>query len=335
MYGFVASIFFMVLGGAFASQPEPCRKFYSEQKYVAALYVCGALAKIGDPYAQLRLGKMYEDGLGVQKDSRKALEYYFKADNQNVKLARYVIGLYCLKNKEDKGSNDKACKRLDHYAYKDKDPVGMSLIGAELIRNGKISEGFRLMEQSAESEYPLAMFTLGIMAQQKDYYRSYVWLKLAQKFRDEQAIANKENDLESIMYSKVNETFKNNGVYLQKAIGQLTSDEIKKADLEVANWHKYSADNYDKAVSAFLMRNLYYPTNLKGKIEKPIEVTFFIGRDGTLISHDYANQAVVFPELRNALDEIIRKLPNFPKAPKDYKPRENKLNFDISIVFAE
>lgn len=52
-----------------------------------------ARANQGNDHAQFYLAKRYQKGIGIQQDSRKAIEWYTRAANQNVTPAQLNLGI--------------------------------------------------------------------------------------------------------------------------------------------------------------------------------------------------------------------------------------------------
>jgi TPR repeat protein len=72
---------------------------YNTGNYVRALEKLVPLAEAGDSRAQLMLGVMYEDGNGVSRDIRQAIEWYRKAADQNNAEAQSFVGIMTRKAK--------------------------------------------------------------------------------------------------------------------------------------------------------------------------------------------------------------------------------------------
>ena len=58
---------------------------------VNAIYKVNAI--LGNANAQFNLGWMYYDGRGVEKDYKKAIEWYTKSAEQGVAVAQYNLGV--------------------------------------------------------------------------------------------------------------------------------------------------------------------------------------------------------------------------------------------------
>jgi hypothetical protein len=64
----------------------------NNQPAVGALEECRNLAEAGNTEAQYKLGKMYEEGLGVPQDSKLAAKWYLKAAEKGNGQAQYKMG---------------------------------------------------------------------------------------------------------------------------------------------------------------------------------------------------------------------------------------------------
>ena len=92
-------VLFLLLSGAQASDPESQEAdglndglaAQSRGDYEEALRVLDRLARQGDRVAQVNLGRMYEDGLGVPKDFERATELYRKAWEQGDLYAEFKL----------------------------------------------------------------------------------------------------------------------------------------------------------------------------------------------------------------------------------------------------
>ncbi|AML49408.1 hypothetical protein AYM02_08905 [Coxiella burnetii] len=67
--------------------------------YKEAFQSLSRVANYGYAQSLFRLGQMYENGLGVQKDPETAFQLYMKAAEQNYLKAQYAIGTYYLQGK--------------------------------------------------------------------------------------------------------------------------------------------------------------------------------------------------------------------------------------------
>ena len=78
---------------AFAQTFEDARKAFEKQDYQTALRILHELAEQGDAQAQLNLGSLYTNGLGVPKNNVEAANWTRKAANQGLPQAQVLLGL--------------------------------------------------------------------------------------------------------------------------------------------------------------------------------------------------------------------------------------------------
>jgi hypothetical protein len=69
---------------------QRANNLYEQGRYTEALPLYQNLAEQGNVDAQMSLGAMYHNGLGVAKDEQKAGEWYLKAAEQGSKIARFI-----------------------------------------------------------------------------------------------------------------------------------------------------------------------------------------------------------------------------------------------------
>lgn len=65
---------------------------YKKKDYKTAAREIRKLAEKGDPRAQVNLGSLYENGQGVKRNERLAVEWYAKAAEQGDVNAQYNLG---------------------------------------------------------------------------------------------------------------------------------------------------------------------------------------------------------------------------------------------------
>ena len=74
-------------------QLQQAHKLYNEKKYEEAFVAYERLAWEGNADAQTSLGYMYQQGEGVSRDLKKAIEWYEKAIEQEQPYALFNLGL--------------------------------------------------------------------------------------------------------------------------------------------------------------------------------------------------------------------------------------------------
>jgi hypothetical protein len=83
----------LLSGNALAGGLRGLRTAYARKDYKAALQPCLSLAEHGDARAQLSLGGMYYNGLGVQQDYAEAAKWTRKAAEQGYTPAQADLGV--------------------------------------------------------------------------------------------------------------------------------------------------------------------------------------------------------------------------------------------------
>lgn len=66
--------------------------YHQQQNYPEALYYYQQAAKLGDVWSQYLLGKMYEDGKGIELNMRQAANWYVQAAKQGHSKAQATLG---------------------------------------------------------------------------------------------------------------------------------------------------------------------------------------------------------------------------------------------------
>ncbi len=110
-----------------------------------------ARAGEGDMESQYDLGKMYTEGVGVDTDMKKAIDWYEKAAVQGYEKAQYKLGLIYYSDGNGKKDQPRA---------------------------------FKLFKEAAEKDYPAAQFYLGKMyasgqGVKRDYEKAMEWFSKA------------------------------------------------------------------------------------------------------------------------------------------------------------
>lgn len=80
-----------IAGPVFQDDKSECRRLLDAKHYSDALRVCGKSAKDGDAAAQFNLSFIYSNGLGVNKDSVKALKWLNASAVKRYPPAEYAL----------------------------------------------------------------------------------------------------------------------------------------------------------------------------------------------------------------------------------------------------
>lgn len=77
-----------------------------------------AAAVEGDAVAQIQLGNVHEEGLGVPQDYGKAIEWYQKAAKQGNAIAQYNLGVIYYNQKNDYYDFERPCTGINKRRVK-------------------------------------------------------------------------------------------------------------------------------------------------------------------------------------------------------------------------
>lgn len=82
------------LGPAWAGELRQGVSAFRQGDYETAVLILKKLARQGDPYAQFSLGAMYDDGRGLPRNLKLALQWYKRAGAQGLADAQYMAGYF-------------------------------------------------------------------------------------------------------------------------------------------------------------------------------------------------------------------------------------------------
>jgi|TARA_R110002126_G_scaffold1177_1_gene6991 enhanced entry protein EnhC len=117
-------------------------------------------ASLGDPTAQFALGQLYQQGHGVTKDLKKAVDYYMQAVDQQDLQAEYTLGLFYFNGEDGQHDYQQALGWLNDAAFKG-NPESQYMLGRLLERGFQTPEGEWVVKPNrdrAMSMYSLAAF---------------------------------------------------------------------------------------------------------------------------------------------------------------------------------
>lgn len=132
------------------------------------------LAEKGDPEAQTKLGVAYSTGTNIEKDKKKAAEWYGKAADQGYAYGQWNLAFLYVRGEGVSVDNDKARELFlkaaeQNFAPAEYDLGMMHLYGIGGKRDRK--EALKWIRKSAEQGYPDAlafMRTQGEMKKQEE-----------------------------------------------------------------------------------------------------------------------------------------------------------------------
>ncbi|GEM_PF-121824 len=168
---------------------------YERGDFAAALLELRPLALKGASEAQLRLGMMYYNGHGVQRDYVEAVKWYRKAAEQGSSLAQYNLGLMYQKGQGVPKSLSEAVRWFRKAAEQGNSAAQFYL--GFMYEEGQgipkdLTEAARWFRRAAEQGYSDAQFYLGRKYQEgqgvpKDYTEAVKWYGKAAEQEDSRA----------------------------------------------------------------------------------------------------------------------------------------------------
>lgn len=170
---------------AFADLTEALTAF-NIKRYEQALAEFSYLADEGDATAYYYLGKMYSQGLGVEQDDQKAIDFYQKAEGSYNIDATYELADILLKDAKDKDDPkfETGLRYLKRAAYAGQ-PNALYQLG-NLYEKGeyvdqdyKSAFGFYLMgslKGDAQSQYKLSTLYLSGLGTPQDFENGLKWI---------------------------------------------------------------------------------------------------------------------------------------------------------------
>lgn len=144
-------------------------------------------ANAGQDCAQYALGKLYRDGIGVEKDMLQAVAWFALAAEQDNSYAAYALGKLYLESEEVPKDMDKALRWLRRSAELGNQfaqyQLGRLLLAGEDVPKD-IDEAVRLLSASAEQGNQYAQYQLGklyLLGQEveRDEETAVQWFKLS------------------------------------------------------------------------------------------------------------------------------------------------------------
>ena len=145
------------------------------------------LAKKGNALAQLELGRLYYMGDGVNKDYKKAIEWFRKAAEQGNAKAQWNLGL-CYKNGKGVDKNYGKAVAWSRKAAEQGNASAQFYLGYSYCFGSGIrkdsKKAVEWFKKSAEQEYANAQFSLGVcyingVGVDKDYEKAVEWFRKA------------------------------------------------------------------------------------------------------------------------------------------------------------
>jgi hypothetical protein len=120
----IACACFLVIALAIGLSVHPASAADANNKSSdASLEQIRKLAEEGKPEAQYKLGRMYEEGLGLPQDPKEAAKWYRKAAEKGNAQAQYQMGTLCAQGKGVPKDRLEAAKWFGKAAQQGYEPV--------------------------------------------------------------------------------------------------------------------------------------------------------------------------------------------------------------------
>ncbi|CAG8684288.1 25664_t:CDS:2, partial [Dentiscutata erythropus] len=117
-------------------------------------------ANKGDAIAQYFVGKCYETGWGIKKNTKKAIEWYAEAVKNNCAAAECVVGEYYYKQKKYNKAFYWLKRAAERKNYKALDTLGLCYKRGQGTDTNAV-EGFKSFEKAALWGLPTSQYELG------------------------------------------------------------------------------------------------------------------------------------------------------------------------------
>lgn len=181
------------------------------------------MAEHGNPTAQYNVGMMFNNGIGTEKDHRKAFEWFQRASDSGDALGSYKVGCYFGGQFKDVVPVD-INKEL-HYKLIAA-TAGYSLaqydLGIIYCKKDQFKEGIHWWELAAHQGYPMAFYNLSVIYNDgkvwsKDKVFAYAYFKLAKLSAEGRVNPNAQKALD-------------------EGKSTMSSAEVEKAEQIVSSW---------------------------------------------------------------------------------------------------
>jgi len=244
------------------------------------------LAKNGNVYAQRRLANLYYYGEGVEKDLRKAIEWYILAAKQGDVYAQRKLGNLYYYGEGVEKNLEQAVEWFDKAAEQG-DAVSQTMLGHcyffSIGVNKDINKALTWIIKAAEQNNVYAQRILGHcyfygIGVGKDFDKAFVWIKKAAEQNDKRAqhmldlysnyYEGAETDLKKA-FSLIENSAQQGNFYAYFLLGYCyySGEGVKKNKNEAFKWIKKAAEQGDGFASSFLIEH-YFGEDNKNNIEK-------------------------------------------------------------------
>jgi len=160
---------------------------YAQRDYETAMQKWRPLAEDGNTSAQVNMGVMYFEGLGVARDYEEALKWYKMAALKGHAEAEYNLGVAYAQGRGTQQDQREALRWYRQSAERGYVPAQMMLAKMYYEGNGVAvnqAEAARWYRQASYQGFAIAQYMLGTMyatgqGVAKDLVQAHMWLSLA------------------------------------------------------------------------------------------------------------------------------------------------------------
>ncbi len=158
---------------------------YENEDYEKAMQILQPLAKQGNSQAQITMGIMYDNGLGVPTDPARALDWYIKAAEQGIPVVQHDVGVKYFQGIGTKQDYLKAARwwKLSSDAGLADSQFNLGLIYYRGLGVQKdLKEAMNLFRRAAEQDHAQAQYSLAVMyafgqGVEKNYPEALNWFQ--------------------------------------------------------------------------------------------------------------------------------------------------------------
>ena len=188
----LVTLFFLATAGCTYQAPheedfEAGMQAYQQRDFKTAMEKWKPLAEDGNTSAQVNMGVMYFEGLGVARDYEEALKWYKMAALKGHAEAEYNLGVAYAQGRGTQQDQREALRWYRQSAERGYVPAQMMLAKMYYEGNGVAvnqAEAARWYRQASYQGFPIAQYMLGTMyatgqGVAKDLVQAHVWLSLA------------------------------------------------------------------------------------------------------------------------------------------------------------
>lgn len=166
-----------------AADYDTAQRYYRAGDYPRAYWTFRPLAEAGDPRAQYKLGRMYENGHGMTANPRKAVRWYRKAVSRQLPDAQWALGKLYTEGRGVPKDDQEAVRWFRRAAARRHAAAQVSLgvmyqQGTGVAMNYGAALAWYL--KAAERGVPSAFFNLGVLHQngygvEQNFVKAYRW----------------------------------------------------------------------------------------------------------------------------------------------------------------